>query len=353
MEKVYKSALGVRGDSLYCPLAFSLDSYFNCLVDCWHCYLRRLNATWGMDLRPADPEAVDRQLSNGLKNRNPQTPLAYCLTQKKTIRLGNKADPFQPAELTHGVSGRLLRVLFKHRWTYVIQTRFTANLLPYESTLVRSAQYGLVKIMPVISPGWDKDWVLFERSRTTHPDERVHHIQAFQKKGIPCGVNGEPFIPGFHTLQDFERVIVFLKNHGITSYNTYNFHFNAFVARRIHENCPGVDIERIWYYNQDQQWRPILQKLIDIAKKYNMNLGCPDFVNSGKDYREPANTCCGLDVPNPCRFNTHNFKALAQDGTTAEEIISLTWDGTGDKSTGEKIIRGQKADFYTLKDAGF
>ena len=32
-EKLLQSGLTVRGDSVYCPLAFSLDSYWNCLTD--------------------------------------------------------------------------------------------------------------------------------------------------------------------------------------------------------------------------------------------------------------------------------------------------------------------------------
>ena len=71
--KKLKNSLTVRGDSLYCPLSFSLDSYGNCLTDCYHCYLRHLNHVWGEDLKPIDLELLEKKLEAGIKNKNPKT----------------------------------------------------------------------------------------------------------------------------------------------------------------------------------------------------------------------------------------------------------------------------------------
>ncbi len=350
--KRLKSSLTVRGDSLYCPLPLSLDSYGNCLVDCHHCYFRNLNHVWGQDLKPVDLDGLDRKLSNGPKNKNPQTPLAHMLQRKKTIRFGNKADPFQPAEKIHRVSRQVINLLTKHEWSFVIQTRFTDNMMECEKNIMRAHEKKLVTIMPVMSPGLDKDWELLERKRTTPPWERIKYLRDLKNKGVNVGVNGEPFIPGFHTVKDFENALKLLKEYEMNRYNVYNFHFNAFVAKRLH--AIGIDIEKIWYHNQDKQWKPILRKLLDLGKKYNIILGCPDFVNSGKDHKERANTCCGVDVPNPTTFNTHYFKKLRQEGKTPAEIINETYDGAGDLETGESIVWGDSnCNFYTLGDAGF
>jgi hypothetical protein len=204
--------------------------------------------------------------------------------------------------------------------------------------------------MPVISPGMERDWELFEQKRTEPIKERLRSIKDLIKIGVNVGVNGEPFIPGFHVLGDFEDTLKRLKAIGVSRYNTYNLHFTEFVAKRIHD-LPGVDIERIWYENQDKRWRITLTRLIELAKKHNFILGCPDFVNSGPRHLEEANTCCGVDVPRPTTFNTHYFKRLAQKGYVAERIVKSTWDGVGDLDRGRKIIRGAKTDFYTLKDA--
>jgi DNA repair photolyase len=346
-----KNSITMRGDSLSCPLSLSLDSYGNCLTDCHHCFLRNLNHVWGKELKPADLEILEKKLKNGLKNKNPKTALAHALSRKKTIRWGNKSDPFQTIELTHKVAPKIFNLLTKMNWSFVIQTKFTGVLMEYERYIHRANKKGLITVMPIMSPGLEKDWEIFERSRTTPPLERVKHLVHLQKKGVPVGFNGEPFIPGFHTEKDFENTMKLLKSYGISRYNTYNFHFNAFVAKRIH-GLEGVDVERIWKYNQNAPWKKIQIKLIEIAYKYNIKLGCPDFVNTGPDYIEPANTCCGIDVPNPSTFNTHFFKREKQNGLTNEEIIEKTWDGTGDLETGKSIIDGTAKDMYNFKDAG-
>lgn len=345
----YGEAISIRGDCLYCPLPLSIDSYWNCEADCHHCYMRRLNRTWGQDLRPADPEAVRKKLENGLNNKNPSSSLAFALLLKKTIRLGNKTDPFQDAELRLGVSGRIIGHLNALRWSYVIQTRFLANLLPIWEQLDDSRLMGLLTVMPVISPGAERDWEILERKRTTPIDERFRIIKKFLQRGFPLGVNGEPFIPGYHTLKEFADMCRRLKDAGVESYNTYNLHFNDHVAKRLHSI--GIDIERIWTYNQNDQWAPIQRQLCQIAKSVGIRLGCPDFVNTGANWREEANTCCGINVPNPCRFNAHHFKKRLQRGQTADQVEHCTWEGIGDQLQGRAILRGDSSDFFTMKDA--
>jgi hypothetical protein len=117
-------------------------------------------------------------------------------------------------------------------------------------------------------------------------------------------------------------------------------------------HAAGIDIEKIWYYNQDAQWKKILQQLLDLSKQYGITLGCPDFVNSGPAWRERANTCCGLEISRPATFNTHHFKRAAQRGKTVQQILDETYDGTGDYEQGRAIIEGSTKDMYTLKDAG-
>ncbi len=350
--KQLKNSLTVRGDSLYCPLPLSLDTYGNCMTDCWHCYFRNLNNVWGTDLKPVDLELLDRKLYNGPRNKAPKTVLAKLLKQKKTIRFGNKADPFQHDEQTFLRSRQAINLLVKHDWTFVIQTRFTHIMMESERNILRAHfKNNLVTIMPVVSPGLDKDWEMLERKRTTPPEDRLRDLKKLSSLGIPGGVNGEPFIPGYHTVEDFEQALLLLKKYGIKSYNTYNFHFNAFVAKRLH--AIGIDIEAIWYHNQDAQWKKILPQLLKLSKKHGIRLGCPDFVNTGKNWKEAAKTSCGINVPNPCTFNTHNFKRLAQEGRTPKEIMAAVDDGSGDPLQGLKIIMGEKSDFYTLKDVGF
>lgn len=346
-----KTPLTIRSDSLYCPLSLSLDTYGNCETNCHHCFFRRLNVLWkNEDLRPLDPELLRSKLTFGLGNKDPRTPLANALKRKKTIKLGNKTDPFQPAEKKYRATRKSMEILVELGWSFVLQTRNTRLLMDYEDLLLKAD----VTVMPVISPGLEKDWELFEKEQTTNPFDRLTDVAALQSKGVKIGINGEPFIPGFHTLEDFERMMIHLKAFKIESYNTYNFHFNPFVARRI-VDLPGVDIEKIGEKNVDHYWKSILHELIWISKKYGIDLGCPDFVNSGRNYTERANTCCGITVSNPTTFNTITWKKLLLKGKDPNEILNETWDGVGNFQLGRSVMFSTIMDkkVYTMSDAGF
>jgi DNA repair photolyase len=342
-----KNGLSIRGDHYYCPLSLQLDTYWNCSHNCIHCYLRRMNRTWGQEQRVLDLEAFSKRIENAPKNKDPKTMLAQALKTRKTIRVGNKTDPFQPIEKRLGVTSVAIEILLHFDWSIVIQTKNTGNISEVDKIRWEHKKH-LVSIMPIISPGLEKDWEVFERSGTTHPIDRMRDLKWWLEMGFNGGVNGEPFIPGYHTTDDFRKTLKLLKAHGIKSYNTYNLHMNDLVAKNLHE--AGLDIERIWYYNQDDQWRPILRELIEIAKEEDIILGCPDFINSGR-YIEEANTCCGIDVPNPFKNTAINWKRKMMQGyTDKEEILDLCWDGVGDPGDAIDMLQGRKKDFYSLKD---
>jgi DNA repair photolyase len=340
--KKLKNSLTIRGDSLYCPLSFSLDTYGNCLEYCHHCYFRKLNHVWGKELKPLDIMILIKRIENGLKNKNPKTSLAHAIKQKKTLRMGNKTDPYQSADIEYKATRKALRVLQCYDWEIVIQTRFTENMERDEDIFFDMN----TTVMPIVSPGLDRDWETFEKKNTTRPIDRLQYLKRISKR-VRIGVNGEPFIPGFHTVREFEEVMKLLKKYKIPSYNAYNLHFNDWVAKKFHSI--GLDIEKIWYMNQDSQWKKILSKLIDISKKYDIILGCPDFVNSGS-YQEKVNTCCGVHVGNPTTFNLINWKKKILSGVPKDEILKNTWDGVGDFEEGKNTFEGKNSKMYSLKD---
>ncbi len=340
-----KTGLTLRGDHWYCPLALQLSTYWSCENACRHCYLRRLNRTWGNDLRPLDVDLLLNQVKNGVKNPNPKSPLAAAIAARKTVYLGAKSDPYQPAEQKYGVTRKALQILLHYGFSVVIATKYT-SYLERDRKLFEKYQPQVI-IMPIISPGLERDWTELEKEGTTNPIARFADAQVWQNRGFKVGINGEPFIPGFHTVDEFKRAIGMVRAFGIKSYNTYNLHFNDWNAKEM--NAAGIDVEAVWEGNQDKAWRPVLQELIEIAKEFKVVLGCPDFVNSGS-YVEESNTCCGIDVPNPCTFNFIHWKKLRKAGHSDKDIIDMTWDGVGDLEYGKKLIKGEVKDLYTLDD---
>ncbi len=303
-----------------------------------------------MDLRPADPNQVRKKLENGLKNKNPRSSLAWALKHKKTLRLGNRTDPYQKAEKKRKITRRVMRHLIDLDWEFVVQTKFLDNMMRDEDLIEEAADKDLITIMPVISPGMEKDWEVLERKRTPTIETRLEIIKDLIESEVPLGVNGEPFIPGFHTTEDFRQTIQRLAEVGVESYNTYNLHLNDHVAKRLHSI--GLPIERIWRLNQDKKWASTQKYLCHIAQQEGMILGCPDFVNTGPKWKEERNTCCGISVGNPSRFNTHHWKKLLRKGQSPNKILRKTWEGIGDEKLGEKIVKGVPCDNYTMKDAG-
>ena len=347
--RTYKSPLTIRGDSLYCPLSLGLDSYWNCEYDCTYCYCRGLNHTWGLNQRAADPEEVERRLVNGLKNPHPKSSLAWALKGKKTIRFGNKSDPFVPLERKLGVTKAILRILKKMEWSLKLETRSTDYLNP---AYLEEMDPKLCVITASITCGMDRDYQAFESSDLPTPEERLHALQVIAKEGFQVGVVSEPFMNGWHALQDWETFIQALKDHGIRRVNTYHMHLSPFVAKRLAE-IPDLDIEAIWMGNEDRRWKPILRQILEINRREGMIFGCPDFVNSG-DYQSSCNTCCGVDVPCPTTFNFIGWKKIGlRCGCVRWEDAEATWDGVGDRKAGREIFDGIQRGFYGWRDLGW
>lgn len=271
-----------------------------------------------------------------------------ALQLKKTIRLGNKSDPFVPQEKKYRITKQVLSFLKSLNWEVKLETKNAEFALEYFDLLVDMKAI----ITFSLSVGMEKDWELLEGKKTSSVGSRLEAAQAFLQAGLQVGFVGEPFIPGYHSEKEFESVLKLIRSYGINRYNTYNLHLNPFVAKRLVE-VPGLDIEKVWKSNQDIIWKSILRDLIQIAQEQDVILGCPDFVNSDT-YRERSNTCCGVEVENPCTFNFITWKRdLLDKGGLDKNYLESTWDGIGDFSKGESHFFCQSHDAYNWQDTDY
>lgn len=347
----YKSCICIRSAHLNCPLPLALESYWNCEADCFHCLGRWMNRTWGSEQRISNPEKVARRLQNALKAKDPTSPISRALKAKKTIWIGRKADPYQPIEERRHITRAHLKTLIQLKWSFVICSRYT-QIARLDESLFRKAGK-LCTFLIEITPGGESDWELFERKRTTPVKDRLETAQRWIRQGIHIGIRGEPFIPGYHTVQQFRDMLRRLRAYGIKSYNTYNLHLNEYTAKRLLDI--GLDIEKVWEHNQDRLWKPIQQKLCQIADEEGVVLGCPDFVNVPYKWKSRTNTCCGVNVPNPFTFNTHFWRRLVQKKVDKQQVIEKTWEGIGkdeDRRKARTIMFGRSKHHYTMADAG-
>ena len=336
--------LTIRGDSHSCPLCFGLDTYYNCVYDCAYCCFLGLNQVWGRDHRVLDVEWFKRRMISGLQYPNPQTPIGRAIRDRKTLRLGNKYDPLPPQEKAAGVTREVLEFLAWLDWEVKLETKNSQLLIDYADLLVEMKAV----VTCTVTVGLEDDWSLLEGERTASPQHRLETLAWLQAEGLQVAVVSEPFIPGYHTLDQFKEFLSRLRAHGIRRLNIYNLRLTPFVVRRLLEQ--GLDVEQIWDENQDGMWDKLLPQLLEAAEDFIV--GCPDFVNSGA-FVSQANTCCGVDVQNPCTFNIINWKRKAlENGGLALDEFNATWDGVGSYVEGLRLFTGKTDDYYTLKDTG-
>lgn len=177
--------------------------------------------------------------------------------------------------------------------------------------------------------------------------ERIRALGQLAEAGLQVGIITEPFIPGYHTVQQFRDLASLALEHGVTRLNTYNLRLTPFVAKRLLK--AGLDVERIFDENQDEQWGKTLAELLETP---GVSIGCPDFANAGR-VPSPANTCCGVDVKNPCTFNIIHWRQMGlEQGQVTSQDARGTWDGVGDLEEGMSLFEGRLPDYYDLSDTG-
>lgn len=350
--KEYKNPFCIRKTHLNCPLPLTLESYWACEADCFHCLGRNLNKIWGEEQRIANPEQICKKLTDSQRSKDPKSPLAIALKKKKAIFLGRKADPYQSIENQHKVTRNSVKVLIDLSWPFVICSRYISNALRDTGLFVKTKKDCFCFLIE-ITAGCESDWEIFERKRTSPIKDRLMIGKEWLRLGLNVGIRGEPFIPGYHTVSQFKDILKLIKSYGFMSYNIYNLHLNPYTAKRLLDI--GLDIEKIWDANQDKKWKPVQKELCEIADKENINLGCPDFVNLPKNWVSNLNTCCGIDIKNAFKFNTHNWRKLLQEGLDRKTILETTWEGIGTKEdlkNAELIMCGKSKNHYTMKDSG-
>jgi len=338
--------LNIRGDSTSCPLAFGLDTYYNCDFDCLYCCFLGLNAVWGKDFRTLDIDWFKKRILNGIKNKSPRSPLAWAIHHRKTLRIGNKYDPLPPMERELRTTLTVLEFLKSLNWEVKLESKNTDIMLEYQDVLV---DMGAIITTTVLS-GLEKDWELLEGKRPPPPRDRLDALMEFKSRGCQVAVVTEPFIPGYHMISQFDELMGELEARGIDRANVYNLRMTPFVMKRFAE--ADMDIELIWEMSQDWSWKEILMELLEVGEKRGIKLGCPDFVNAGK-FHAQTNTCCGVDVSNPCTFNIVNWRNIGvRKGFITVEDLKETYDGVGDWIEGLDLFMGDDDKKYTLADTG-
>ena len=124
-KTAFTRPISITSQFPFCGLPLRLDTYAGCGFRCSYCFARyRGGATFGDNIRPANPETIKRIFHLAIDLRRfPTGVIAQCLRRRMPIHFGGMSDGFQPAEARYRVTEAVLRVLARYSYPTVISTR--------------------------------------------------------------------------------------------------------------------------------------------------------------------------------------------------------------------------------------
>lgn len=267
----YQSMVGFRTNWFVCPLPLGCDTYGNCEYQCPMCYCRKLdNHTWKKPFRPGS-------LENFKKAFKPYMDSGIAL------KIGSKSDPYPKVESSKKVTRDVLKYLNDINYPFLVNTRGTGYLrdLDYIDHLFVG-----IPILP------QEKAIFFEGDKLPSITERWFAAKTASLNGIEVVVNSEPLFPfNGEQLNNFLECCLEAE---VKAINFYHFNFDHYNIQKLLDNNLTTEILTMLseFYEYDlYEWAG--RKLIREAKKCDIGIGAPDWVNFPWD--TTTTTCCGFN----------------------------------------------------------
>lgn len=200
-EKEFKSPLKFPDgghEMVTCHYPLRLDTYLNCFHDCAYCVMTPLlqrQGRWNPNsINMADFEKIEHKFERALNGRG-RGPIAEALHHKLPVRLGGLTDCFQAAELQTGTTLKVLKLLNKHDYPFMIVTK--SDMVAREEYLeeiTKGKAYIQVSIISL------EEEVLRRLEPGAPPvSRRIEAIKTLADKGVAVCARLSPIIPGLST----------------------------------------------------------------------------------------------------------------------------------------------------------
>ncbi len=128
-EKEYKSPLSFPGtgyEMVTCHYPLRLDTYSGCVHDCVYCYAKSILSArklWSPEfIKMANINKIEKKFEYAFM-KNGRGAISEALRHKLPLRLGGLTDCFQEDEVENGMSLKLLSLLNKYDYPYMIVTK--------------------------------------------------------------------------------------------------------------------------------------------------------------------------------------------------------------------------------------
>jgi len=220
------SYYGLRGSSLKiiepevmaCNLPLRLDPYLSCAHNCTYCYARSqktFRRLWKPDaVKSIDTSRLERHISKVLKSpKPPPNSLDRALWYRFPIRIGTDTDAFQPCERQSMVTKRILEILNRYSYPYIINTKSDMVAEDEYMHLLKNSPAGAVVQFTVIS----LDEELIKKIEPGAPPigKRLEAMRILASNNIYIQTRVSPIIPELtDRLEDMHELFRTLKKAG-------------------------------------------------------------------------------------------------------------------------------------------
>jgi DNA repair photolyase len=196
-EKEFKSPLKFPGsgyEMVTCHYPLRLDVYSGCAHDCVYCYaglMLRARGMWNPQaIRVADVNEIEKAFENAFSGKG-WSPISQALRHKLPVRLGGLTDCFQKCELEAGTALKLLKLLNKYDYPFMIVTKSdVVAQKEYLKEIAKGKGYVQITIISLDSEALKKI-----EPGAPEVSARIDTIRKLSSKGVFVAARLSPVIP--------------------------------------------------------------------------------------------------------------------------------------------------------------
>ena len=267
-KSVKNTVEGNEGEK--CHYRTRIDTYgCGCAHDCKYCYAKSLLEFRGL-WHPDHPSVGDvHKISTQISKM-----------KRQVVRLGGMTDCFQPAEATHKITWKTIRLLNRRRIPYLIVTK-SAMVADYMDILDKDLAHIQVTVTTL------DDALAATYEKAFPPSARIEAIHKLQDAGYDVQLRLSPFIPEFVDIEGYNQL-------GIDKIVVEFLRVNSWIKKWF-----DIDYSRYTLKQGGYEHMPLKKKIPYVeALKFKELTVCEDEDTAYEYWREHINhnkdDCCNL-----------------------------------------------------------
>ncbi len=206
-----------RCDSARVPFDWTINPYRGCEFGCKYCYARYTHEYMEIDGGEFERKIFVKQdaavlLASDLSRKYSYESKASGYTQAEHIAIGTATDPYQPAEMEHGVTRACLEELAKREGLSVSVITKSNRIVRDIDVLQKIAARSALSLNLTVTTLRPRLARLLE-PRAPRPDLRLAAVKQLRDAGLCVGVSASPLLPGIND-RELEAVAAAAKEAG-------------------------------------------------------------------------------------------------------------------------------------------